>query len=141
MICQELMRRWALARVMLTAHAHTQVNLKRKHWGASGAEPPAGQRCRHAFQRQLAPAATAGPSGGQGGYKVKGAQQGGAPQGASQAPAKSHSRPAGKAAGEGAMAGGPGVGAARGRQGRGFKVRLQAYLQGCPCHYCPGRVR
>ena len=112
--------------------AHTQVNLKRKHWGASGAEPPTGQRCRDAFQRQLAPAAAAGPSGGQGGYRVKSVQQSGPQQGARQAPAKSLSRPSVKAAGEGVTAGGPGAGAARGRQGRGFKVRLRAYLQTCP---------
>lgn len=105
-------------------HAHMQVNLKRKHWGASGAEPPTGQRCRDAFQRQLSPAAAAGPSGGQGGYKIRVAQQG---EGASQAPAKGRSRPAGKAAGEGPTAGGPGAGGARGRQGRGFKVRLQSF--------------
>lgn len=117
----------ALARVLLTAHAHTQVNLKRKHWGASGAEPRAGQRCRDAFQRRLAPAAAAGPSGGQDGYRVKSAQQSGAQQGASQAPAKSRSRPAVKPAGEGPTAGAHGAGAARGRQGRGFKVRLTSY--------------
>ena len=113
--------------MLLNSHSRTQVNLKRKHWGASGAEPPTGRRCRDAFQRQLAPAAAAGPSRGQGGYKVKGAQQGGAQQGASQAPANTRSRPAVKAAGEGPTAGGPGAGAARGRQGRGFKVRLKFY--------------
>ena len=118
--------------VFMTGHANTQVNLKRKHWGASGAEQPAGQRCRGAFQRQMAPAAAAGPSGGQGGYRIKGAQQSGAQQGASQAPAKGRSCPAVKVAGEGPTARGPGAGAARGRQGRGFKVRLHAYLQTCP---------
>ena len=108
-----------------------QVNLKRKHWGASGAEPRAGQRCRDVFQRQLAPATAAKPRAGQGVPSVGGAQQGAALQGARHAPAKSRSRPAGKAAGEVSAAGGPGAGAARGRQGRGFKVRALT------CHKAP----
>ena len=102
-----------------------QVNLKRKHWDASGAEPRAGQRCRDVFQRQLAASAAAGPRAGQGGLRPKGAQQGAAQQGVlRQARAKSHSRAAGKTAGKGSAAGAPDAGAARGRQGRGFKVRL-----------------
>ena len=113
----------ALAR-LLTARSHMQVNLKRKHWGASGAESHAGQRCRDVFQRQLALAAAAGAPAGQDRSRLKGAQQGAAKQGARHALAKGRSHPAIEAVGEGHPAGGPGAGAARGRQGRGFKVRL-----------------
>ena len=102
-----------------------QVNLKRKHWGASGAEPRTGQRCREVFQQRMAPASAAGAPAGQGSLRGK-AQQGREQQGARRAPAGKP--PVVKAAGEGPAAGGPGAGAARGRQGRGFKVRLHTIV-------------